>query len=369
MRKIFAVTLFAGALGGIPLARAQVKCTTCTVPSVSAPVPTRPAAVSRVRPGDPAAELKVLDSELDQAMLRGDRSAVEAILDEGMIDVPGYDVVTPREKVLARIQPRNGPSKNSISASDVVVKVSGSAAVVTSKKVSSFELNGHVESRNYRETNTYARRNGRWRLLSSLTSDEDPPYSARDLSIDLDFDADAALGSATAALVLYEFSDYECPFCRQFAAQTLARVEKDYVASGRVAMVFRDYPLDMHPRAAAAAAAGSCAESLGKRWAMSDRLLQDPVALSDDDFRRYAREIGLDSARFDRCISDPATAEKIRRGMEEAHGFGVKGTPIFVIGVRAPDGKKVHAVRMIEGAYPYEVFQATLDGMLRARGL
>lgn len=374
MRRILVTGVLAVAFASLSVARAQVTCATCSVPSVSAGAPPSPAVAATAtpsaiapRPDDPAAELKAIDAEFDRAMLRGDRAAVAAILDDGMISVRGYDTVTTRDKVLERIHPNESPH-DSLSATDVVVTLSGDAGVVTSKKTSGYEMNGHAESRSYRKTNLYVRRAGRWKLLSSMVSDEDPPYSARDVSYELDFDASAALGDPRAGVVIYEFSDYECSFCRRFAAQTLSRVEKDYVSTGRVALVFRDYPLEMHPRAAAAAAAGLCAESLGKRWPMSDKMLRDPVALSDEDFRRYVREIGLDPSRFERCMSDPTTSEKIRRGMAQAYGFGVKGTPLFVIGVRKPGEGKVQALRMIEGAYPYEVFQTTLDGVLRARG-
>lgn len=65
--------------------------------------------------------------------------------------------------------------------------------------------------------------------------------------------------------------------------------------------------------------------------------------------------------------ADPATAEKIRAGMKEAGSLGIEGTPIFVIGVRKPGGTTVRALRMIEGAFPYEVFKTTLDGVIRSR--
>lgn len=361
----FAICLSLVFLAVSSAAPAQTTCAEpCPAPALNATPPARPAA------SDPReAELRALDAELDRAMVWGDRASVAAILAEGMVSVRGYDDVRTREKILERIRPATSPPKRTISASDVSVKISGDAAVVTAGKTLSFEVNGHPGSRRYRDTNTYVRRDGRWKLVSSVTSSEDPPYSARDVSFDLDFDPTAALGDAKAQLVVFEFSDYECPFCRNFAAETLTRFEKDYVRTGRVALVYRDNPLDVHPRAGAAAAAGACAESLGKRWPMSERLLRDPVALSDDDFRRYAREIGLDAAAFDRCMADPATAAKIRRGIDEAYGLGIRGTPIFLVGVRAPGEKKVHVIRMIEGAYPYEVFQATLDGLLRARGL
>jgi len=364
VRRTLILVLSSLVLWSYPTARAQSPCATCSVPSLAqSPAPSPRGA------GPAESELKALDAEIDQAFLRGDRAALAALLDDSLVLVGGFDEVGSKAQILEQMQPRKGPMKTTISSSDVVVAVSGDSAVVTSKKTRTTGESGAQESSRYRDTNGYARRGGKWRLISSQTSYEDPPYVAKDVSFDLDFDPAAALGDGRAQVVVYEFSDYECPMCRHFAAETFPRFEKDYVRTGRVALVFRDNPLTVHPRAASAAAAGACAETFGKRWPMTERLLRDPVALSDDDFRRHAREIGIESAGFERCVSDPATAGKIRQGLEEAKRLGVKGTPIFLIGVRRPEDRRVRAVRKIEGALPYEVFQATLDGVLRARGL
>ena len=133
-------------------------------------------------------------------------------------------------------------------------------------------------------------------------------------------------------------------------------------------MIFRDNPLeDRHPRAFAAAIAAQCAATAGKFWEMNERLLRDPVELSDGALARDAREIGIDPAKFESCVGDAAVAQRIRDGMKEAVNVGVRGTPIFVIGVRRPGESTVHALRMIEGAHPYEVFKTTLDGVIRSR--
>ena len=201
----------------------------------------------------------------------------------------------------------------------------------------------------------------------SHVSREPAPYVARDVAFDLAFDASQALGDKTAAIVLYEFGDYECPLCRSFAADSMQRIEKEYIRTGRVALVFRNNPLTIHPRAFEAAVAGECAALGGKFWAMNERLLRDPVALSREDLARHAQDAGLDPAEFDRCSNDGTTAAGVRRQMEEAAAIGVRGTPVFVIGVRKADGTSVRAIRMIDGAYPYEVFQAAVDSVIRAR--
>ncbi len=347
--------LAASAAGG------QQKCDTCSMPGVSgAPSPAGADAAAQ--------ELRKLDAELDRAILAGDKEAVAAILADDMMSLDDGETVLDKEHRLKRVG-KSPPSMNfTIETRDVAVKIFGDAAVVTSRKKQTWELNGRPDARTFRETNTYVRREGRWRLVVSQRSDEAPPYAARDVAFDLPSDPAHTLGNPDATIVLYEYSDYQCPFCRRFAAETLARVKKEYIDSGRVALVFRNYPLEMHPRAFPAAIAAECAVPEGKFWAMNERILREPAALSSEDFARDAREIGLDSDRFDRCVEDASIADGIRRGIREAAALGIAGTPQFVIGVRTAGDSTVRAVRMIEGAYPYEIFQATLEGVLRTRG-
>ncbi len=349
------------ALAVNPAARAQQTCDTCSVPSVAGP--------EKTKVEDPRSEeLKRFDTELDNARLRGDKTVLAAALADGMIAVNSSGDITERDMVLARVSPAPPAMKMSISAADVQVMFFGDTAIVTSKKTRRWESRGRPDSRDYRETNTYARRGGRWLEISSQQSEEPPPYSAKDVAFDLPFDGVLAQGEKNTTVVLYEFSDYECPFCRRFAAETLSRVQKEYIQTGRVALIFRDNPLeDRHPRAFAAATAAQCAATAGKFWEMNERLLRDPVELSDGALARDAKEIGIDPAKFESCVGDAAVAQRIREGMKEAASVGVRGTPVFVIGVRKPGESTVRALRMIEGAYPYEVFKTTLDGVIRSR--
>jgi protein-disulfide isomerase len=342
-------------------ARGQQKCDTCAMPGPSA----TPAAKASKPSGD---DLVKLDAALDRAKAAGDKEAVAAILGEDAISLDDGEKVATRADMLGRVRKWPPETKFSLQVQDAQVKLLGDAAVVTSRKTMSWVMNGIPKARTSRETNTYARRQGRWVLVVSQRSDEALPYSAKDVAVDLPFDAARALGDPRARVVLFEYSDYQCPFCRQFAAETLDRVRKEYVDTGRVQLVFHNYPLESaHPRALPAAVAAECAGAQGKFWAMNERLLREPVELSAEDFMRDARDLGLDPDRFGHCVESPATAEAIRKEMHDAGIVGVGGTPMFVIGIRNAGDQTVHALRMIEGAYPYEVFRATLEGTLRAR--
>ena len=345
-----------------PLATAQQK------PAIAdSTVPAAPSPARKAGPEPFAQELERLDAELDRAALAGDKVAVAALLADGMFSVDDEGQITNREELLSSLEAPPVEMKMSIARSKTQVRRFGDTAFVISTKTRHWLSSGQPKSAEFYETNTYVMKNGNWKLAVSHASREPAPYVARDVAFDLAFDASQALGDKTAAIVLFEFGDYECPLCRSFAADSMQRIEKEYVRTGRVALVFRNNPLTIHPRAFEAAIAGECAASGGKFWAMNQRLLRDPVALSREDLARHAKEAGLDPADFERCSNDGTTAAGVRRQMEEAAAIGVRGTPVFLIGVRKADGTSVRAIRMIGGAYPYEVFQAAIDSVIRAR--
>src|SRR2546427_8375547 len=106
------------------------------------------------------------------------------------------------------------------------------------------------------------------------------------------------LGRADAPVTLVEFSDYQCPFCQRFFATTLSAIKKQYVDTGKVRYVFRDFPLDqLHPQARKAAEAVHCAGEHGRYWEMHDLLFQNQKALAPLELTEHARTVGLDGAK------------------------------------------------------------------------
>ena len=107
------------------------------------------------------------------------------------------------------------------------------------------------------------------------------------------------LGAPEAPLTLIEFSDYQCPFCRRFAETTLPVLKRDYIETGKLRYVFRDFPLDrLHPQARKVAEAAHCAGDQGKYWAMHDLLFQQQQALQVERLKGYARQLGLNDPAF-----------------------------------------------------------------------
>ena len=160
---------------------------------------------------------------------------------------------------------------------------------------------------------------------------------------------DPALGSEKAPLTIIEFGDFECPFSRE--AFTTARSLMSEFGGEKVRFIFRDFPLEtIHPRARAAAIAGSCAGAQGKFWQMHDKLFQNNTALEEKDLKFYAEQIGLDAREFASCRADPATAADIDADLKAGAAAGVRGTPTFFF-----NGQKV------EGAIPLPIFKSLIE--------
>jgi protein-disulfide isomerase len=189
-----------------------------------------------------------------------------------------------------------------------------------------------------------------------------PPVAPESLELSV---ADAyAKGGPGSRLVLVEFSDFQCPFCGRHAKQTLPQIEREYVATGKLLYVMRNLPLEsIHPDAVRAASAAECAGDQGKYWQMHEKLFTNQQALGAPDLERYAKETGVDPAKFKACVDADAHGDKIRKDLSDAQAAGITGTPTFFLGF-AEGGGKVKVVRRIQGAQPFPVFKAAIDGLL-----
>ena len=170
------------------------------------------------------------------------------------------------------------------------------------------------------------------------------------------------LGRADAPVTLVEFADYQCPFCQRFFATTLPALKKDYIDTGKLRYVFRDYPLDMHAHARPSAEAAHCAGEQGKYWAMHDALFQHQGALDPPQLAEYARAVGVDGPVFDQCLSSGRPRARVERGLADGAAAGVQGTPAFVVG-KTQSGDTVEGMA-IRGAQPVETFRRIIEQLL-----
>src|SRR5205823_6444165 len=149
-------------------------------------------------------------------------------------------------------------------------------------------------------------------------------------------------GSDTAALTLVEFSDYQCPFCGRHARETYPQIQRDYVSTGKLKYVFRDFPLEaIHPNAFKAAEAAHCAGVQGKYWEMHDRLFANQSALFPAQLFLHAQALGLDPQSFRQCLDSGQYAAEIRKDLEDGQKAGVTGTPAFILGLTASEGSRI----------------------------
>lgn len=175
---------------------------------------------------------------------------------------------------------------------------------------------------------------------------------------------DAILGNASATVTLIEYGDYQCPYCGEFFSQTEPEIIQNYVNTGKVRFVFRDFAF-LGPESTAAAEAAQCAEDQNKLWPYHDALYSAKVAddanggQEDDGFfstaelLKLGQQVGLTMSTFTSCVENNTDANIVAQEKGAAAAAGINSTPSFII-----NGQ------MLVGAEPYSTFQQTLDSAL-----
>lgn len=140
---------------------------------------------------------------------------------------------------------------------------------------------------------------------------------------------DPTIGSPAAPVVIVEFADFQCPFCRN-SSPVLKQVLAKYPEAVR--LIYRDFPLiDDHDQAVAAAEAANCAYAQGKFWEYHDRLYEEQANLGEELYQSLAREFGLDLATFNRCREGHLQLADIQADYEAGLAAGVGGTPTWFV--------------------------------------
>ncbi len=174
-----------------------------------------------------------------------------------------------------------------------------------------------------------------------------------------------SMGSASAPLVLIEFTDYQCPYCRGFAVNTFPALKTKYIDTGKLQFVSRDFPLDFHPNAMIAANAARCAADQGKYWEIRSVLFTNNTALQKDRLLTYARDLSLNMPKFQQCLDQETHGASIQADLSDALAAGIEGTPSFVLGRRTPTGT-IEGVRIV-GAQPLAMFDAKIAELLAGK--
>jgi protein-disulfide isomerase len=212
-------------------------------------------------------------------------------------------------------------------------------------------------------------------LAAACSSRETPPASARQVNVSPGevlaptghFDdsvssfADRARirGSETAKVWLVEVSDFQCPFCKQWHDETFAKLDQEYVKTGKIKMAYLNFPLTrIHKNAQIAAEAAMCAGAQGKFWELHSALFQAQPKWADAKtpivvFDSLARAAGVNLKTWDGCMSSHAMAKLIEADRDRSAKAGVESTPTFFVGERA-----------LAGAFPVDTFRVVIDQAL-----
>ncbi len=197
------------------------------------------------------------------------------------------------------------------------------------------------------------------------STNQNPTPTAKQVDNPPDADDDPFMGSAEAPIIMIEFSDYQCPFCRSFFNETLPLIKENYIDKGLVKFVYRDMPLTSlgHTDATPAANAAECAREQGGDeiyFAYHDLIFEGEnklgygtVSIPEESLYSYAKELNLDEAAFRECQEGQDYYDEIAADSAAGRAAGMSGTPSFAI-----NGK------IVVGAYPYESFEQVLNQFL-----
>ena len=201
------------------------------------------------------------------------------------------------------------------------------------------------------DVESYLTKDGKMFFPQGFALDEVKAAATEKVAVSLD--DDAVKGAEDAPVTIIEFSDFECPFCGRYIKETYPQIVKDYVNTGKVKYVFRDFPLEFHTEAQKAAEAAECAGQQDKYWEMHDQLFANQDKLDLESLKGYAKKLGLDTEKFNTCLTSGVMAPEVKKDLAAGQEYGVSGTPAFFI-----NGK------LLSGALPYATFKQEIDAAL-----
>lgn len=192
---------------------------------------------------------------------------------------------------------------------------------------------------------------------------EQPPEAAPTEAIRPIDETDHIRGNPNAPIIVVEYSDYECPFCKNYH-ETMNRIMADYGSTGQVAWVFRHFPLEqLHPNAPSIALASECVADIAGNeafWKFTDLIFdeRETNALTNmTKLPEYAAEAGADKTAFESCFSDGKFTDRVNEDFQDGVAAGVRGTPHSLIQV---GGQQI----VINGAQPYANVKQTIETIL-----
>ncbi len=174
---------------------------------------------------------------------------------------------------------------------------------------------------------------------------------------------DPFLGGKDSAVVIIAFSEYQCKPCREFFETTFAKLQSNFISSGKIKLIFRDFPLDSHNQSEQAATLANCAGEQGRYWEMHKLLFENQTLVDRGEFSSLQTQIsGLNVAKIKECVESNRYRKEIAEDQQDGKRIGIKGAPGFFIGKKNDRGDYKGVI--IRGAQPYAVFEAQIERLL-----
>ena len=166
------------------------------------------------------------------------------------------------------------------------------------------------------------------------------------------------MGDPNAPITILEWGDYQCTFCYKFHKNTLNTIQRNFIDTGKVKLVFKDFPLN-GPDSLLAAEASYCAEDQEKYWQYHDELYKNWGGertgwITRESLDEFAMTVNLDLEKFDKCLDENKYQNKVSSIHEFGKEIGIDATPSFLVF----NGEKIIKIR---GNQPLEVFLKTFD--------
>lgn len=192
-------------------------------------------------------------------------------------------------------------------------------------------------------------------LMTSL------PASSQDDTFMLRED-DRVRGNQQAPVTILEYSDYTCGYCEKFFEETWPLIDSEYIKTGKVRLIYRDFPRAVSGPSVDTAMAARCAGEQGQYWTMHDRLFSSNRKYSSKQIQQQAEDLRLNVRQFSECVQAERFMESIYRDRMEGGTIGVRGTPHFILFLTK--NPKAGQFLVIPGAFPFDVFQEQIEKLL-----
>ena len=179
---------------------------------------------------------------------------------------------------------------------------------------------------------------------SAVTLDTQTPVKR----VNVPTEGSPSFGPANAVITIVEFSDFQCPYCHKWFAETWPLLQQAY--AGKIRLVYRDFPLtSLHPEAEPAAEAANCAGEQNQYWPFHDRLM-GADQFGADVYLAYASSLKLDLVKFKECLTSNRFQTAIQNDASYGASLGITGTPTFF----------VNGIPLV-GAQPFSTFKMVID--------